>query len=174
MTGVRNSTRLFAHVAHWLNDYKPRNQREAGWLVSTVRALGALCFGEMGKVVITNDPLPMDELLAHDTIIEMEVSAADKSFIVQALLWNIYAHCAGRQQDAAGMQNLVVLEEAHNILRKSVATAQETVVELLMRQARSRGIGIVVVDQTISLLSPSVLSNIHNLFAFPSRHQAWL
>ena len=154
----------FAHVAHWLNDYKPRNQREAGWLVSTVRALGALCFGEMGKVVITNDPLPMDELLAHDTIIEMEVSAADKSFIVQALLWNIYAHCAGRQQDAAGMQNLVVLEEAHNILRKSVATAKETVVELLMRQARSRGIGIVVVDQTISLLSPSVLSNIHNLF----------
>ncbi|OVE73913.1 hypothetical protein BVX94_02235 [bacterium B17] len=154
----------FADVAGWLDDYKPKNQREAGWVSSTTRALGALCFGEMGKVVVTNDPLPMNELLARNTIIEMEVSAADKSFIVQSLLWNIYAHCAGRQEGNQSITNLVVLEEAHNILRKSAASAKETVVELLMRQARSRGIGIIVVDQTISLLSPSVLSNIHNLF----------
>ena len=78
----------FADVAHWLNDYKPKNQREAGWLSSTVRAMSALCFGEMGKVVLTNNPLPINDLLSHDTIVELDVSAADKSFIVQALLWN--------------------------------------------------------------------------------------
>ena len=161
--GTAEQYPTFAHVARWLADYRPKNQREGGWLSSTVRALGALCFGEMGKVVLTDDPLHVDELLARDTIIEMDVSAADKSFIVQALLWNIYAHQAGRQGGAPDITNLIVLEEAHNILRKSVASAKETVVELLMRQARSRGIGIVVVDQTISLLSPSVLSNIHNL-----------
>lgn len=162
--GTAEQYPTFADVAHWLNDYKPKNQREAGWMSSTVRALGSLCFGEMGKVVVTNDPLPIDELLAHDTIIEMDVSSADKAFIVQALLWNIYAHRAGHQGENSGLNNLIVLEEAHNILRRNVASAKETVVELLMRQARSRGIGIVVVDQTISLLSPSVLSNIHNLF----------
>ncbi|MCG2661711.1 MAG: hypothetical protein L6437_15875, partial [Kiritimatiellae bacterium] len=96
-------------------------------------------------------------------VIEMDVSSADKAFIVQALLWNIYAHCAGRQEGNAGLTNLIVLEEAHNILRKNVASAKETIPEILLRQARSRGIGLVVVDQTISLLSPAVLGNIHNL-----------
>ena len=153
----------FADVAHYLSDYKPRNQREAGWLSSAVRSLSALTFGEMGQVVVTNDPLRMDELLAQDTVIEMDVSAADKAFIVQALLWNIYAHCAGRQEGNAGLTNLIVLEEAHNILRKTVASAKETIPEILLRQARSRGIGLIVVDQTISLLSPAVLGNIHNL-----------
>jgi len=154
----------FAHVREWLAEYRPKNQRESGWLSSTVRALGSLCFGEMGTIVLTDDPLPVEELLAHDTVIEMDVSAADKSFIIQSLLWNIYANQAGKQGQAGSMTNLIVLEEAHNILRKSAASAKETVVELLMRQARSRGIGIVVVDQTISLLSPSVLANIHNMF----------
>ncbi|MBI3987779.1 MAG: ATP-binding protein [Lentisphaerae bacterium] len=153
----------FADVAHYLSDYKPRNQREAGWLSSAVRSLSVLTFGEMGQVVVTNDPLPMDELLSQDTVIEMDVSAADKAFIVQALLWNIYTHCAGRQEGNAGLTNLIVLEEAHNILRKSVASAKETIPEILLRQARSRGIGLIVVDQTISLLSPAVLGNIHNL-----------
>lgn len=154
----------FSDVREWLTDYRPKNQREGGWLSSTVRALDSLCYGEMGQVVVTGQPLMVDELLACDTVIEMDVSAADKSFIVQALLWNVYAHCAGRQEGNTAMTNLIVLEEAHNTLRKSAASAKETVVELLMRQARSRGIGIVVVDQTIDLLSPSVLSNIHNLF----------
>lgn len=162
--GTAEQYPTFADVAQYISEYRPKNQREAGWLASTVRAISALCFGEMGKVVITSDPLPMDELLSHNTIIEMDVCAADKKFIVETLLWNTYAHCAGREGSNAEMKNLIVLEEAHNILRKGVSSAKETVVELLMRQARSRGIGIAVVDQTISLLSPSVLSNIHNMF----------
>ena len=153
----------FREVQEWLADYRPRNQRESGWLSSTIRALQSLCFGEMGKIVLNDNPLPIAELLAHDTIIELDVSAADKSFLVQSLLWNTYAFCAGRQETGE-LRNLIVLEEAHNVLRKTPASAKETVVELLMRQARSRGIGLVVVDQTIGLLPTSVLSNIHNLF----------
>jgi len=153
----------FADVAHWLNDYKPKNQREAGWLSSTVRALASLTFGEMGKIVLNDNPVPVEDLLEHDTIIEFNVSASEKSFLIQSLLSHIYAHCAGRQEGNVGLQNMIVLEEAHNILRKSMASAKETIPELLLRQARSRGIGLVVVDQTISLLSPAVLGNIHNL-----------
>ena len=161
--GMAEQYPTFADVAHWLSDYRPKNQRESGWLSSTVRAVGALCFGEMGEIVLTDDPLPMADLLAHNTVIELDVAAADKSFLIQSLLWNAYAFCAHRQESPS-LQNLIVLEEAHNILRKTAASAKETVVELLMRQARSRGIGIIVVDQTIALLPSSVLSNIHNLF----------
>ena len=163
----KGSTRqcpTFSDVRTWLTEYRPKNQRESGWLSSTVRALDALCFGEMGRIVLTDRPLPMAELLAHDTVVELDVSAADKSFLVQALLWNTYAYCASREDGVARLTNLIVLEEAHNILRKVAAAAKETVTELLMRQARSRGIGIVIVDQTIGLLPVSVLSNVHNLF----------
>ena len=63
--------------------------REAGWMSSTLRALGALTFGETGKTFNVRRQSDMVDLLNHHVILEMDsLTNTDKIFLVESiLLW---------------------------------------------------------------------------------------
>ena len=54
---------------------------------------------------------------------------------------------------------MIFIEEAHHVLYKRAQTSHETVLEMLLRQCRELGIGIIVIDQHPHLLSSAALGN---------------
>ena len=54
--------------------------REAGWMSSTLRALGALTFGETGKIFNIHQQPNIGELLEQPVILEMD-SLTTSSFV---------------------------------------------------------------------------------------------
>ena len=46
--------------------------RAANWMASTLRAMGALCYGEMGKVVNVQSQTNIAGLLEHPVILELD------------------------------------------------------------------------------------------------------
>jgi hypothetical protein len=61
--------------------------RAANWMASTLRAMGALCYGEMGKVVNVQNQTNLAELLNYPVILELEtLTNIDKIFLIESLL----------------------------------------------------------------------------------------
>ena len=46
--------------------------RLTNWMASTLRAMGALCYGEMGRVVNVQRQTNLAELLRHPVILELD------------------------------------------------------------------------------------------------------
>lgn len=139
--------------------------RQNEWKSSALRITRALGFGEFGKVMDT----PRNELaqiLDNNTILELDaLPMAKRVFLVSALLAWLYSYSLGRKTNEADfgrkLNRVIVIEEAHNIALKHTTGARESILEQMIRQARFLGIGMILVDQTPSLLSSTVMANVH-------------
>jgi len=75
----------FSDVKQWLEDYKARG-REGQWMDSTKRALGVLCYGEIGKVLNIGEPVPMQRLLKENVVFELDaLTNSDKVMFIESL-----------------------------------------------------------------------------------------
>jgi len=72
-------------------------------------------------------------------------------------LWLYYVRL--KSPDREKLKLVIFIEEAHHVLHKRAQTANETALEMLFRQCRELGIGIVVIDQHPHLLSAAALGN---------------
>jgi len=76
----------FSDVKTWLEKYKTKG-RETLWMDSTRRAVGALCFEDMGRVLNIRKPPPLEQLLQKPVILELDaLTNANKTFFIEALL----------------------------------------------------------------------------------------
>ena len=132
--------------------------REAQWLQSVMRTVNSLCFGEMEKVVNANHPDDLSHLMKQNVILEMDTLAnADKVFLIETiLLWLRHYRLSHPPQNV--LESVFIIEEAHHLLRQSLAS-EESLVETAIREMRSLGIGIVIIDQMPSLISKVALAN---------------
>jgi len=131
--------------------------REAQWLQSVMRTVNGLCFGEMNQVVNAPEPMAVISLLDQNTILELDaVSNADKTFLIETiLLW--LRHYRLSHPPKKKLENVLIIEEAHHLLRQM--PGEESLVETSLREMRSLGIGLVIVDQMPSLISKIGLAN---------------
>ncbi|OGR74275.1 MAG: hypothetical protein A2089_03805 [Elusimicrobia bacterium GWD2_63_28] len=139
--------------------------RQNEWKSSALRITRALGFGEFGNVVNTSGN-NLTEILNQHTILELDsLPMAKRVFFVSALLAWLYSYSLGRKTNEADfgrtLNRVIVIEEAHNIALKHAAGARESILEQMIRQARFLGIGMILVDQTPSLLSSTVMANVH-------------
>jgi hypothetical protein len=114
--------------------------------------------------------IPMRELLAHPTILELEPLADDddKAFLMALLVVRLAEH-RRIEGPTAGLRHLLVLEEAHRVLAAvSLRASQEQAdprgkaVETfaqLLSEIRAYGQGVVVADQIPIRLAPDVIKN---------------
>jgi hypothetical protein len=72
-------------------------------------------------------------------------------------LWLYYVRLEAPEREK--LKLVIFIEEAHHVLHKRQQTANETVLEMLFRQCRELGIGIIVIDQHPHLLSSAALGN---------------
>jgi hypothetical protein len=147
-----------------LDNYRTRG-REAQWLDSTKRAVGALCFGGIGEVlnVRTNSELALNQ----NIVFELDsLTDSEKTFFTEIILLWIY-HKRLTEPVRDQLKHVVIVEEAHHVLsyEKQRITGKETITDMILRQIRELGEGIIVIDQQPSLITPTALANTHTHMA---------
>ena len=127
------------------------------WQASAERILLAMTYGEFAAVVNTQDNSHVLDLMDHNVVLEMDglSSNSDRTLFSEALTLYIYrSRLAQGPRDQ--LTNMIILEEAHNLLLAKQAGARESVLESSIRMIRQYGLGYVFVDQSASLLSKVV------------------
>ena len=133
----------------------PVGGRSAGWKTSAVRAMESIVFTQ--GTPATPWTKPESKLLQMHTILELDaVSSNYKQCLIPLLcLYLVHAHLAGPREQ---LRFVLFVEEAHHLLHQQRAK-QESVMEMLLRQCRELGIGVIILDQHPHLISPAVLGN---------------
>ncbi len=131
--------------------------REAGWMSSTLRALGALTFGETGKTFNVRQQSDMVDLLDQQVILEMDsLTNTDKIFLVESiLLWIHHYRLSSPSQKREEFDHAIILEEAHHVIGKdkSDLVGGESITDVIIREIRELGESVIIIDQCPSLLS---------------------
>ena len=114
----------------WLRTVKLKG-RAAMWQASAERILLGMTYGEFGAVLNTQDNSHVAELLDHNVVLEMDglSSASDRVMFSEALTLYLYRYrlAQGPQKQ---LTNVIILEEAHNLLLKKSTESKESVLEL--------------------------------------------
>ena len=145
-----------------------------------ITRLDSLAVGSKGLLFNSSEPLDIDNLLAHPTVLELEALSDDddKAFVVGLLLTLISEYRQTKDparnpytpRQEFELQHLLVVEEAHRLL-KNVAQERQTehlgnprgkAIEFfanVISEMRSMGQGVAVVEQIPSKLLPDVIKN---------------
>jgi energy-coupling factor transporter ATP-binding protein EcfA2 len=156
----------------WLKTVKLRG-RAAMWQASAERILLAMTYGEFASVVDTQSNSHVAELLDHNVVLEMDglSSSSDRTMFSEALTLYLYRYrLAQGPQDQ--LTNLIVIEEAHNLLLAKQPGSKESVLETSIRMIRQYGLGYVFVDQSASLLSKVAFANSYATIAMSQKLRA--
>ena len=160
-------------VSDWLLSYKATG-REAAWMDSALRAVGVLCFGEMGRVLNQKTPFPVEELLKRNAILELDaMTNSDKVFLIESLLlWVHHFRMAEGQRET--FKHAIFIEEAHHILlgKKQEIMGTEAITDIILREIRELGEAIVLIDQHPSLISKPALGNTYLTIAMNLKHRS--
>lgn len=153
----------------WLKTAKLKG-RAAMWQASAERILLAMSYGEFASVVNTPDNGHVRDLLNHNVILEMDglSSNSDKKMFSEALTLYLYRYRLS-QGPQRYLTNLIVLEEAHNLLLQKAVDAKESVLETSIRMIRQYGLGYVFVDQSASMLSKVAFANSYATIALSQK-----
>jgi DNA-binding MarR family transcriptional regulator len=173
--GVYNGSQeypTFFEVREWLQNCKLK-RREADWLSSTLRAIGVLCFGGLGKVLNIRKTFPLEKLLEKNVILELDTLInSDKTFFIEALLLWIH-HYRLAQCKREIFKHAIIIEEAHHVLlkKKQEITGEETIMDVILREIRELGESIIFLDQHPSLVSLPALGNTYTTITMNLKHQ---
>ncbi len=153
----------------WLRTAKLKG-RAAMWQASAERILLGMTYGEFGAVLNTQDNSHVAELLDHNVVLEMDglSSASDKVMFSEALTLYLYRYRLA-QGPQKKLTNVIILEEAHNLLLKKSTESKESVLETSIRMVRQYGLGYVFVDQSASLLSKVAFANSYATLALSQK-----
>ena len=153
----------------WLRTAKLKG-RAAMWQASAERILLGMTYGEYGAVLNTQENSHVAELLDHNVVLEMDglSSASDKVMFSEALTLYLYRHRLA-QGPQKKLTNVIVLEEAHNLLLKKSNESKESVLETSIRMVRQYGLGYIFVDQSASLLSKVAFANSYATLALSQK-----
>jgi DNA helicase HerA-like ATPase len=143
----------------WLRTVKLRG-RAAMWQASAERILLAMTYGEFGAVLNTQDNSHLQNLLDDNVILEMDglSSSSDRVMFSEAITLYLYRYrlSLGPKEK---LTNVIVLEEAHNLLLAKQTGTKESGLETSIRMIRQYGLGYVLLDQSASLLSRVAFAN---------------
>lgn len=155
-------------VKAWLESYKTKG-REGQWMDSTVRVIGTLCYGEIGKVLNVRNPVPLGELLKSNVIFELDaLTNSDKTFFIESLMLWIH-HYRLQDENRETFKHAIIIEEAHHVLLKNKGS-KETVMDVILREIRELGESIILIDQHPSLISIPSLGNTYCTIGMNLKH----
>jgi len=149
----------------WLEryTYTQTSSRERNWVSTAQRPLESLCLRETGNIFDCDEGLLPSEFFKKGsiTILELDsLSNDDKTFFIEIILqwirdWLLVSNVREK------LIGVIVLEEAHHVLNreKTKKFGVETVTDLIFREIRELGIGMIYVDQHPSLVSYPALGN---------------
>jgi DNA helicase HerA-like ATPase len=145
--------------------------------------LRSLRIGSAGRFFEGGHPADIEGLLSTNVVLAIEDVAndEDKAFLMGTLIIRIVEHLrlrARRTHGNPGLEHVIVIEEAHRLLRhRGEERASAHAVELfagMLAEIRAYGEGIVVAEQIPTKLVPDVVKNtalkvVHRLPAYDDR-----
>ncbi len=144
--------------------------------------LRSLQIGSAGRFFQGGHPADIGELLRRNAVLAIEDVAndEDKAFLMGTLIIRIVEHLRlrARREKAAGLRHVIVIEEAHRLLRnRGSHRTSSHAVELfagMLAEIRAYGEGVVVAEQIPTKLVPDVVKNtalkvVHRLPAHDDR-----
>lgn len=144
--------------------------REMLWKQSSLRMLEFLSYGGTGKVYNVKKFYPIEKLEKNFVIFELGALANsnDKRFFVEMFtLWYwLYKEYQGAEDEL--LKHVMVFEEFHNIVDNS---QKDDLIQKVFRQIRKFGTGLVVIDQTPSLIPNPIFENLHTKITFSLNHR---
>lgn len=151
-----------------------------GNIKSAIKArIDSLCVGAKGYMFNTYETAKFDDIFNNNVVLELEGLAddTDKAFALGLLIIYVNEYRQVRkeitQNQTKGLQHLLVIEEAHRLL-KNVSTEQNNedfgnpkgkAVEHftnMLAEMRSYGQGVIIAEQIPSKLAPDVIKNSSN------------
>lgn len=147
----------------------PGAGRVGGWKISARRALESLEFSDITATDRAAQQEFTTALLNDVTIVELDALAqgAKKFLIPMMCLWLYYVRLASPTREQ--LKLVIFVEEAHHVLYRQEQRAKETVMNMLLRQCRELGIGIIVIDQHPHLISSAALGNTYTTLCLNQR-----
>ncbi len=137
--------------------------RERNWISTAERPLDSLGFKEVGEIFECDEGTKPSEFFEKGriTILELDgLSDNDKNFFIEITLqWlRDWLLVSGKREKLRGV---VILEEAHHVLNREKANrlGSETVIDLVFREIRELGMGMVYIDQHPSMVSYPAIGN---------------
>lgn len=152
-------------LKEWLNEYGESQlpARERNWLATAERPLESLCFREIGDIFKTVEGQKPSDFFKKGKITILELDALDindKTFFIEIILQWIrdWLLINNKREELIGT---VILEEAHHVLNreKSAKLGSESVIELVFREIRELGLGMIYIDQHPSMVSYPAIGN---------------
>ncbi len=131
--------------------------------------LGSMMVGAKGHMLHTDHALPIAELIARPTILELSAIGDPElvAFLMGLLVIRLWEHCVWARGECSELRHVTLVEEAHRLLahRTGVSSpdgssVRSTAVESfcqLLTEVRAYGEGMVIVDQSPAKLHPDVL-----------------
>ena len=153
-------------LKEWVYSYKGgdvNSSRERNWLATAERPLESLSFKEIGEIFETDAGVTPSDFFKPGRITVLELDAldtGDKTFLIEIILqWLRDWLLVGTSREK--LIGCIILEEAHHILNrdKSIKIGSETVIDLVFREIRELGLGVIYLDQHPSLVSYPALGN---------------
>lgn len=139
-----------------------------------IEAAGVLRFNGLieqnANIFDSRYSVPIEDILKSPTVIELSniKDVKQKSFVIALLLNNIYAYVEANNINDGKLKNVILLEEAHALLcgesagTNDTANSNAAAVKLLtdmLAEIRSRGVGIVIADQSPKKVTSAVIAN---------------
>jgi hypothetical protein len=128
--------------------------------------IGSLREGRPGRFFEGGHPLDIGALLRGNVVLELEdiTNDQDKAFLMGAVLIRIVEHLRVRhgRTGSGGLRHLLVVEEAHRLLRNVPDGPAAAAVELfgsLLAEIRAYGEGVLVVEQIPAKILTDVIKN---------------
>jgi hypothetical protein len=143
--------------------------------------LRSLRTGSAGRFFEGGHPADIGELLRRNVVLAIEDVAndEDKAFLIGTLIIRIVEHLRlrARAEPLAGLSHVIVIEEAHRLLRAGREGASAHAVELfasMLAEIRAYGEGSIIAEQIPAKLVPDVVKNtalkiVHRLPAHDDR-----
>jgi hypothetical protein len=143
--------------------------REMLWKQSSLRMLEFLSYGGTGKVYNVEDFYPIEKLQKDFVVFELGAlsSSNDKRFFIEMFTLYYWLHKEHQGAEDENLKHVMVFEEFHNIVENS---ERDDLIQKIFRQIRKYGTGLVIIDQTPSLIPNPVFENLHTKITFSLNH----
>jgi len=143
---------------------KGKSGREMEWLTSALRIAHSLTFGDFGEAITYKgaDAMKAEEILGNKVIFELNsLNTTEKKFFCEFILTYIYKlKKSDSKSSTSKLKQIILVDEAHNIfLKERPNFSKESVTDMIYREVREYGIGLICLDQHISKISDTVIGN---------------
>lgn len=134
---------------------------------SVLRRLESLTTGTVGNITNTEYGITGKELTEGFTLVELDDLSLDiKPFITNLLLIKMNQYLRQGDSSRGRLKNIIVLEEAHNVIPEPSKSGIETSKDIssrffsnMLSQIRDYGTGLIIADQGASQINSNAIAN---------------